>query len=117
MPDAAGCWDEALSQADALRPALVDANDFTSLAFLNACALLIELARGRTDLATMGDSSLAYARAYDEADGDLRQRSHSSPAATDLAAAIALIELVATVEGTRFDPERRPTCRRAFERR
>ena len=62
-----GRWDEALSQADALRPALVDANDFTSLAFLNACALLIELARGRTDLATMGDPLVAYARAYNEA--------------------------------------------------
>ena len=73
-----GRWDEALSQADALRPALVDANDFTSLAFLNACALLIELARGRTDLATMGDPLVAYARTYDEAQVS-SERSRSSP--------------------------------------
>ena len=102
-----GRWDEALSQADALRPALVDANDFTSLAFLNACALLIELARGRTDLATMGDPLVAYARTYDEAQvifGTIPLVARLKLTTDGPAAAIALLELVATVEGTRFDP-------------
>ena len=88
---------------------MIDANDLTTLASLDACALLIELARGSRDLATMGDRA-GLRTAYGEAQvvyATLPLVARLKLTTEGPAAAIALLEQVAAVEATALRPHLR----------
>ena len=103
-----GRWDEALSQADAL-PTGAGRRERLHLAGVPQRVRAADRVGPRPH--GPGDDGgilfVAYARAYDEAQvifGTIPLVARLKLTTDGPAAAIALIELVATVEGTRFDP-------------